>query len=88
MLDDAAAAAIHLYRQENTAHRTAPAPLYFSSAPPAAGPSLDALASAAAMIDEARARLNDAQRQSTQALEDLLSELNTATARLDLGESA
>jgi len=88
MLDDAAAAAIHLYRQENTAHRTAPAPLYFSSAPPAAGPSLDALASAAAMIDEARARLNDAQRQSTQALEDLLSELNAATARLDLGESA
>ncbi|HYD88577.1 MAG TPA: hypothetical protein VEA80_13975 [Vitreimonas sp.] len=87
-LDDAAAAAIHLYRQENIAHRTAPAPLYFSAAPPAAGPSLDALGAAAAMIDEARNRLNDAQRQSTQALEELLAELNAATARLDVGEDA
>lgn len=87
-LDDAAAAAIHIYRQENTAQRTAPAPLYFSTAPPAAGPSLDALGGAAAMIDETRARLHDSQRQSAQALEELLGELNAATARLDLGESA
>ena len=87
-LDDAAAAAIHLYRQENMAARTAPAPAYFSAAPPAAGPALDALATAAAMIDDARARLAEAQRQSAQALEHLLAELENATAQLDGGEAA
>lgn len=87
-LDDAAAAAIHLYRQENMANRATPAPPYFSAAPPAAGPSLDALATSGAMIDEARMRLSDAQRQSTQALEELLAELESATAAFDAGETA
>lgn len=87
-LDAAAGAAIHLYRQENMAARTAPAPAYFSAEPPSAGPALDALAPSAAMLDEARARLTDSQRQSSQALEDLLAELNSATARLDAGDAA
>jgi hypothetical protein len=78
-LDDAAAGAVHLYRQENTAARTSPAPAYFSAPPPAAGPALDALGGAAAMIDEARARLAEAQTLSAQALEGLLVELDEAT---------
>ncbi|MEZ6023122.1 MAG: hypothetical protein R3C16_06865 [Hyphomonadaceae bacterium] len=82
-LDEAGTAAVHLYRQENAAHRSTTAPPYFSAPPPAAGPALDALAGCAAMIDEARARLADAQAQSSQALEGLLSELDGATARLD-----
>lgn len=84
-LDDAAASAVHLYRQENTAARTSPAPVYFSAPPPAAGPALDALGGAAAMIDEARARLAEAQTQSARALEDLLAELDEATKRHDSG---
>jgi hypothetical protein len=80
-LDDAAAGAIHLYRQENASARTAPSPSYFSSAPPAAGPALDALGGAAAMIDDARARLADAQAQSARSLEELLAELDEATNR-------
>jgi hypothetical protein len=87
-LDDAAAGAVHLYRQENAALRTTPAPAYFSAAPPAAGPALDALANAAAMIDDARARLAEAQTQSAQALEGLLAELDAATHRLDAGPAA
>lgn len=87
-LDDAAASAIHLYRQENAAARTSPAPAYFSAPPPAAGPALDALSAAAAMIDDARARLHEAQVQSGRALEDLLNELEAATARLDAGPAA
>jgi len=87
-LDDAAAAAIQLYRQENMATRTAPAPVYFSSEPPGAGPALDALGPSAAMLDEARARLTESQRQSAKALEDLLTELNSATTRLDTGVPA
>jgi hypothetical protein len=35
------------------------------------------------MIDDARARLADAQTQSSQALEGLLSELDQTTAALD-----
>jgi len=80
-LDDAAAGAIHLYRQENASARTAPSPSYFSSTPPAAGPALDALGGAAAMIDDARARLADAQAQSARSLEELLAELDEATNR-------
>lgn len=87
-LDQAAADAIHLYRQENAATRTTPAPSYFSLPPPAAGPALDALASSAALIDDARARLSDAQVQSAQALEGLLAELDAATARLNAGADA
>lgn len=87
-LDDAAASAIHLYRQENAAARTAPAPAYFSSPPPAAGPALDALGGAAALIDEARARLAEAQVQSAQSLEGLLVELDTATNRHTSGGQA
>ena len=80
-LDDAAAGAVHLYRQENAAARTSPAPAYFNSPPPAAGPALDALGGAAAMIDDARARLAEAQAQSARSLEELLAELDEATNR-------
>lgn len=80
-LDDAAASAVHLYRQENAAARTSPAPAYFASPPPAAGPALDALGGAASMIDDARARLAEAQAQSAHALEELLAELDEATNR-------
>jgi len=80
-LDEAAAGAVHLYRQENAAARTSPAPAYFNSPPPAAGPALDALADAAAMIDDARARLAEAQAQSARSLEELLAELDEATNR-------
>lgn len=80
-LDEAAAGAVHLYRQENAAARTSPAPAYFNSPPPAAGPALDALADAAAMIDDARARLAEAQAQSARSLEELLAELDDATNR-------
>lgn len=87
-LDDAAASAVHLYRQENAAARTTPAPAYFSTPPPAAGPALDALGGAAAMIDEARSRLADAQAQAARALEELLAELETATNRHNKDEAA
>ncbi|MBY0569267.1 MAG: hypothetical protein K2P70_18310 [Hyphomonadaceae bacterium] len=87
-LDQAAADAIHLYRQENAGARTTPAPSYFSAPPPAAGPTLDALGGAAAMIDEAHARLIEAQAQSAQALEALLLELDQTTRQLDQGPSA
>ena len=80
-LDEAAAGAVHLYRQENAAARTSPAPAYFNSPPPTAGPALDALADAAAMIDDARARLAEAQAQSARSLEELLAELDEATNR-------
>jgi hypothetical protein len=87
-LDQAAADAVHLYRQENAALRTTPAPAYFGAPPPAAGPALDALAGAAALIDDARARVADAQAQSAAALESLLAELDQATQRLDQGAPA
>lgn len=87
-LDDAAASAVHLYRQENAAARTSPAPAYFSSPPPAAGPALDALGGAAAMIDDARQRLADAQTHSARALEELLTELDDATNRHAHGDGA
>lgn len=81
-LDEAAAGAIFLYRQENTAARPTPAPAYFSVAPPAIGPALDALASSAAMIDDARAHLLRAQTQSASALEALINELEQVTSHL------
>jgi len=87
-LDDAAASAVHIYRQENAAARTSPAPSYFSAPPPAAGPALDALGGAAAMIDEARARLAEAQTQSARSLEELLTELDEATNRHSTGGAA
>jgi hypothetical protein len=82
-LDDAAAAAVHLYRQENTRARATPAPAYFSTPPPAAGPALDPLLGCAQMIDDARTRLSEAQAQSVQAQEGLLAELEAATNQLD-----
>jgi hypothetical protein len=82
-LDEVAAGAIHLYRQENAAARPTPAPAYFSVAPPMIGPSLDALAQCAAMIDDARARVQDAQRQSSAALESLVGELDQVTRDLN-----
>jgi hypothetical protein len=87
-LDQAAADAIHLYRLENTGFRTTPAPAYFGAPPPAAGPALDALAGAAGLIDDARARLAEAQAQSAAALEGLLTELEQATKQLDAGPAA
>ncbi|MGE0597100.1 MAG: hypothetical protein AB7P07_12105 [Hyphomonadaceae bacterium] len=82
-IDDAAAAAIQLYRQDNLASRTTPAPVYFGAAPPAAGPALDALATCAGLIDDARARLEEAQTHAAEALSGLLAELDAATARLN-----
>ena len=84
-LDEAAASAVHLYRQENAAARSSPAPAYFNAPPPAAGPALDALGGAAAMIAEARARLAEAQVQSARSLEELLAELEDATNRHNSG---
>jgi len=86
-LDDAAASAVHLYRQENAAARATPAPAYFGAAPPAVGPALDALAEAASMIDEARARVAEAQAQAAEALTGLLDELEQTSRRLDRGEA-
>ncbi|MES1158370.1 MAG: hypothetical protein ABUL42_00600 [Terricaulis silvestris] len=82
-LDETAASAVQLYRQENIATRTTPAPGYFSAPPPADGPALDALAGCAGMMDEARAQLARAQLQSADALKNLLTELEGAQARLD-----
>jgi hypothetical protein len=79
---------VHLYRQENTAARTTPAPAYFSVPPPAAGPALDPLAGCAKLIDDARASVADAQAQSAQALEGLVAELDEATRRLDAAHDA
>lgn len=87
-LDDAAASAVHLYRQENIAFRTSPAPAYFGAPPPSAGPALDALAGAAAMVHDARTRFAEAQAQSTRALEELLNELDEATRQLNSGREA
>jgi len=87
-IDDAAAEAVHLYRQENALARTSPAPAYFSAPPPKAGPSLDPMQGCAQLIDEARARLADAQAQSAQALVDLITELDDATAHLDAADHA
>lgn len=86
-LDEAAAGAIHLYRQENAAARKGPAPGYFSLAPPAAGVALDALGPAAAMLDAARAALAKAQAESAQAQQAMLSELEATAAKLDAAEA-
>ncbi len=82
-LDEAAGGAIHLYRQENLAARANPAPPYFNLAPPAIGPALDALGPSAAMIDDARDRLREAQAQSSEAMNGLLAELEAVTRALD-----
>lgn len=87
-LDDAAAEAIHLYRQENAAARSTAAPSYFGTPPPAAGPALDALGEAARMVDDARARLAEAQTNSARALHDLIAELEEASKRLDGADGA
>jgi hypothetical protein len=80
-LDEAAAAAVQLYRRENMALRTTPAPAYFD-APLTFEPLTDALTGAAGLIDDARARLADSQAQAAQALEALVAELDETTARL------
>jgi hypothetical protein len=84
-LDDAAAAAIQFYRQENAAARETPAPAYFSAPPPAAGPALDPLAASAHMVDETRVRVEQAKTQSVKALEELVAELDETAARLGAG---
>lgn len=87
VLDETAAGAVQLYRQENAASRATPAPAYFSAAPPASGPALDALAGCAAMIDASRALLAEAQQQMAQALDDLARELDETQRRLDAGNA-
>lgn len=83
-LDELAAAAVHLYRQENTAARKTNAPAYFAVPPPASGPALDVLAGVASLIDEARQQLAKAQADVAAALEGLLAELDQATAQHDV----
>lgn len=85
--DEAAGEAVQLYRRENAARRTTPAPVYFN-APPPIEPLSDALGGAAHMIDEARSRLAQAQAQAAQALEALVAELDETTARLSSGSDA
>ena len=87
-LDDVAASAIHLYRQENAAARQTAAPAYFGLPPPAAGASLDALGPAAAMLDAARQGLLEAQAQSASAQETLLAELEETAKQLDAAAQA
>jgi hypothetical protein len=87
-LDELAAAAVHLYRQENAAARKTSAPAYFAVPPPASGPALDALAGAAALIDDTRQHLARAQSEAATALEGLLAELERATQHHDTSESA
>jgi hypothetical protein len=82
-LDESVTGAVQLYRQENIAARTVPAPAYFSAAPPAAGTALDALAGCGAMIDDARALLALTQAQSNEARESLVAELNASQQRLE-----
>lgn len=84
-IDEAAQAAVTLYREENATRRRSPAPGYFADTPQLPEPAVDALASAALMIEEARAQLKEAHAQSAQALEALLQELEQAAARLDAG---
>lgn len=83
-LDDLAAGAIDLYRQENLAARTTPPPAHFRRAAPTPVRA-DLLAGAAAMIDDARAALARAQAQSNAVLTELLAELDETTTRLDSG---
>ncbi|MES1200416.1 MAG: hypothetical protein ABUS57_03095 [Pseudomonadota bacterium] len=87
-LDDVAASAIQLYRQENLAARTVAAPAYFSASPPGDGTARDALQGCAAMIDDARALIEDLQAQSAEALKALTDELQAAQARLDAASPA
>jgi hypothetical protein len=82
-LDRAAAEAIWLYRQENLAARTGPAPAYFDAPPPVVAPWTDALTTPAAIMDDARARLQDAQTRFAEALTSLLADLDAATHQLD-----
>ena len=82
-LDEAAAGAVQLYRQENTAARSTPAPAYFGTPPPASGAALDALTGSAAIVDGARTQLRDAQRAMAEALEGLVEELEATQAHLD-----
>lgn len=80
-LEEAAIAAVEIYRRENIAHRSTPAPAYFSGPPPTEALA-DALQGAADIVDDARNRLAHAQVQATQALESLVAELDATTARL------
>jgi hypothetical protein len=86
-LSEAASGAIRLYRQENAMARGGAQPGYFG-APALDGASVpDTLASAAAVLDGARAQVANAQSQAAQALEDLLSAVDEAAAALS-GEPA
>jgi hypothetical protein len=85
-LRGAASSAIRLYREENAQARGGAQPAYFASPLFDEAPRTDELASAAAAIDEGRTRLAQAQTEAARALEDLLSAVDEATAKLD-GES-
>jgi hypothetical protein len=88
-IDDVAVQAIRLYRQENEAARTGPAPDYFAAPPsPPRSVSDDPLAQGAALIDEARGRLASAQAESAQASEALLNALEESAALLGPGAAS
>ncbi len=82
-LDSAAQAAIAVYRNENTAARAGPAPAYFAEAPPGAAAPADALSGCGQAIAGARAALSEGQNQAVAGLDALISDLETAQARLD-----
>ncbi len=76
---------IQLYRRENLAARTAPAPAYFAEAPPFAAPPDNALAPAADLILEARRRTEEAQTKAAAALSALTEELGQTADSLHGG---
>jgi hypothetical protein len=82
-LRDAARGAIRLYRQENAQARDGVQPEYFHAPPVDETPPPDELAAAAAVMDGARAQLTQAQTEAARALDELLSAVDEATAKLD-----
>jgi len=82
-LRDAAAGAIRLYRQENAQARAGAHPAYFTAPPFDDTAPPDALANAAAILDEARRQLTLAQADAARALEDLLAAIDEATGKLN-----
>jgi hypothetical protein len=81
-LDALEEAAVRVYREENLAARTTPAPAHFSLWP-RGGVASDPLAGAAAMIEAARANAQDTQKRGAAALAGLAEALEAAVRRLD-----
>jgi hypothetical protein len=82
-IEEAARAAIDLYRAENTAARSGPPPAYFAQSPTLSGPREDALAACGAWLKEAREALAQARKAADQNRAALARELEGARARLD-----